>query len=124
MARRRDPVHPALRTLHCTPRDSVDALLASWDERRPDLDFAPVAVVARLGRVRDHLDAGLGQVFAAHALSAPSFGVLVTLARIDRGGGVSQRRLMDELGLTSGTVSVRMSQLVRDGLVDRRPDPR
>ena len=50
--------------------------------------------------------------------------MLVTLARIDRGGGVSQRRLMDELGLTSGTVSVRMSQLVRDGLVDRRPDPR
>ena len=74
MARRRDPVHPALRTLHCTPRDSVDALLASWDERRPDLDFSPVAVVARLGRVRDHLDAGLGQVFAAHGLSAPSFG--------------------------------------------------
>src|SRR4051794_38068053 len=30
---------------------------------------------------------------------------------------------MDELGLTSGTVSVRMNQLVRDGLVDRRPDP-
>src|SRR3954453_14816980 len=109
--------------LHCTPRDSVDALLASWQQHRSDLDFGPVAVVARLARVRGHIDAELDDVFAAHGLSAPSFGVLVTLARVDEGRGVSQRRLMDELGLTSGTVSVRMDRLVAQGLVDRRPDP-
>jgi DNA-binding MarR family transcriptional regulator len=108
---------------HCTPRDSVDALLASWDARRPDLDFAPVGVVARLARVRGHIDAALDENFAAHGLSAANFGVLVTLARIEDEGGVSQRRLMDELGLTSGTISVRMDRLVEEGLVDRRPDP-
>jgi DNA-binding MarR family transcriptional regulator len=107
----------------CTPRDSVDALLGSWDERRPELDFRPVAVVARMARVRAHIDAELDAVFAAHGLTAPSFAVLVTLARVDDGGGVTQRRLMDELGLTSGTISVRMDRLVREGLVDRRPDP-
>ena len=110
-------------SLHCTPRDSVDALLASWHSRRPDLDFSPVAVVSRLGRVRAHIDAELDGVFAAHGLSAPSFAVLVTLARVDDGDGVSQRRLMGELGLTSGTISVRMDRLVAEGLVDRRPDP-
>jgi DNA-binding MarR family transcriptional regulator len=108
---------------HCTPRDSVDALLASWHARRPDLDFAPVGVVARLARVRGHIDAALDENFAAHGLSAANFGVLVTLARIEDEGGVSQRRLMDELGLTSGTISVRMDRLVEEGLVDRRPDP-
>lgn len=36
---------------------------------------------------------------------------------------MSQRRLMDELGLTSGTISVRMDRLVEEGLVARRPDP-
>jgi DNA-binding MarR family transcriptional regulator len=118
MARSRDPGRP-----RCTPRDSVDALLASWHERRPDLDFSSVAIVARLGRVRGRIDAELDRVFAEHGLTAPSFGVLVTLARIDRGGGVTQRRLMDELGLTSGTISVRMDRLVAEGLVDRRPDP-
>jgi DNA-binding MarR family transcriptional regulator len=30
---------------------------------------------------------------------------------------------MDELGLTSGTISVRMDRLVAQGLVDRRADP-
>jgi DNA-binding MarR family transcriptional regulator len=106
-----------------TPRDSVDALLSSWAERRSDLDFSPVAIVARLGRIRSHMDAEIEGVLAAHALTAPGFAVLVTLARVDDGGGVSQRRLMDELGLTSGTVSVRMDRLVADGLVGRRPDP-
>jgi DNA-binding MarR family transcriptional regulator len=115
-----DTAHHAL---HCTPRDSVDALLASWQQRRSDLDFGPVAVIARLARIRAHIDAELDGVFTAHRLTAPSFGVLVTLARVDDGGGVSQRRLMDELRLTSGTISVRMDRLVAQGLVNRRADP-
>jgi DNA-binding MarR family transcriptional regulator len=107
----------------CVPRDSVDALLASWQRKRPDLDFSPVGIVARLGRVRGHVDRELDPVFDAHGLSGASFGVLVTLARIEDEGGVSQRRLMDELGLTSGTISVRMDRLAEQGLVQRRPDP-
>jgi DNA-binding MarR family transcriptional regulator len=108
---------------HCLPRDSVDALLASWHERRPDLDFTPVGVVSRLARARSHIDAELDRVFVAHRLGSASFAVLVTLARISDDRGVSQRRLMDELGLTSGTVSVRMDRLVEGGLVERRLDP-
>src|SRR3954453_19178886 len=123
MARRRDTTAEASGALRCAPRDSVDALLASWRDRRSDLDFSPVAVISRLGRVRGHIDAQLDDLFAAHGLNAPTFGVLVTLARVDDGGGVSQRRLMDELGLTSGTISVRMDRLVAQGLVDRRADP-
>src|SRR4051794_21399533 len=100
--------------------DSVDALLASWHERRPDLDFSPVAVISRLARVRGYITGELDRVYAAHGLGAATFGVLVTLARI---GEVSQRRLMDDLGLTSGTISVRIDRLVEEGLVIRRPDP-
>src|SRR5215208_498101 len=108
---------------HCTPRDSVDVLLGSWRERRPDLDFSAVAVIARVGRVRGHVEDVLDEVFRAHGLGAASFAVLVTLARIGGDVGVSQRRLMDELALTSGTISVRMDRLVGQGLVERRPDP-
>jgi DNA-binding MarR family transcriptional regulator len=105
------------------PPDSVDRLLADWRRVRPELDFSPVAIVGRLSRLRLHLDAALDAVFAAHGLTAPSFAVLVTLARLDAPGGVSQRRLMDELGLTSGTISVRMDRLVELGLIERKPDP-
>jgi DNA-binding MarR family transcriptional regulator len=103
--------------------DSVDALLASWAKARPDLDMGPVAVVSRLQRVRAHLDRELESVFEDFGLSAPSFAVLVTLSRIAGEGGVSQRRLADQLGLTPGTVSVRIDQLVRQGLVERTADP-
>ncbi|MBJ7454927.1 MAG: MarR family transcriptional regulator [Thermoleophilia bacterium] len=103
----------------CIPRDSVDQLLAAWEAARPDLDFAPVAVVSRLGRVRAHVDREVEALFARHGISGPGFAVLVTLTRLQEPGGVPQRRLMDELGLTSGTVSVRIDRLVADGLVAR-----
>src|SRR5216683_1926654 len=109
--------------LACAPRDSVDALLQSWAERRPDLDFRPVGVITRLTRVRAHLDAELEEVFAESGLTGPSFAALVTLARITGEHGVSQRRLADELGLTPGTVSVRVDRLVEQGLALRTPDP-
>ena len=34
-----------------------------------------------------------------------------------------QARLMDALGLTSGTVSVRLERLEKSGIVTREPDP-
>jgi len=107
----------------CLPRDSVDALQASWLRRRPDLDFDPLGVCARLTRVRTHVDVEVERVLTAHGLSPATFAVLITLARVGDGAGVSQRRLMDELGLTSGTISLRMNKLVEEGLIERREDP-
>ena len=109
--------------LACVPRDSVDAMLESWAEHRPDLDFRPVGVITRLARVRAHLDGELEEVFAESGLTGPLFSALVTLARIADERGVSQRRLAGELGLTPGTVSVRVDRLVEQGLAVRTPDP-
>jgi DNA-binding MarR family transcriptional regulator len=107
----------------CSPRDSVDALLDSWARSQPDLDFRSVAPITRLLRLRSHIDAELESVFRAYGLSPPDFGALVTLARISGAGGVSQHRLADELGLTSGTISVRIDRLVSQGLAERKADP-
>src|SRR3954451_385984 len=104
-------------------RDSVDALVEDWRGKRDDLDFEPLQEIRRLGRLRSHVDAELARVFDAYGLGGATFGVLVTLARLDEPDGVSQRRLMDELGLTSGTISVRMDRLVGEGLVHRDADP-
>jgi hypothetical protein len=43
-----------------TSRDRVDQVLLEWDRERPDLDFAPVGVITRLGRARTYLDAASG----------------------------------------------------------------
>jgi DNA-binding MarR family transcriptional regulator len=105
------------------PQDSVDRLLASWSATRPDLDLSPVAVIARLNRLRRIVDAELAATFAEYGLDGPDFAALVTLRRLDQPGGVTQRRLMRELNLSSGTVSVRIERLADRGLVSRATDP-
>jgi DNA-binding MarR family transcriptional regulator len=105
------------------PLDSVDRLVAEWRAVRPDLDFAPVEVVTRIRRLRTHLDAALEAALAACGLSSPVFGVLSALRRQGPPFQLSQRALMERLGLTSGTVSVRVDQLVELGLVTRQTDP-
>ena len=106
-----------------TARDRVNRVLLDWDRERPDLDFAPVAVVSRLGRARSYLDAELAAVFARLGLTSADFGVISTLRRSGPPYTMPQARLMDALGLTSGTVSVRLDRLEQRGIVSRKPDP-
>jgi DNA-binding MarR family transcriptional regulator len=103
--------------------DSIDRLVAEWRAVRSDLDFSPVEVVSRLRRVRAYVDAALEGTLAACGLSSPAFGVLSALRRQGPPFQLSQRALMDRLGLTSGTVSVRIDQLVDLGMVTRQADP-
>jgi DNA-binding MarR family transcriptional regulator len=103
--------------------DSVDHVLADWARERPDLDFTPVGVVTRLARVRGYLDAAVAAVFAGFGLTAADFLVIVTLRRSGAPYRMPQARLMDALGLTSGTVSVRLDRLERRGIVTRTHDP-
>jgi DNA-binding MarR family transcriptional regulator len=104
-------------------RDSVDRILLAWERERPDLDFTPVGVVTRLARVRAHLDSAVGSVFARYGLTAADFGVIITLRRAGDPFSMPQARLMDALGLTSGTVSVRLDRLAKSGVVTREADP-
>ncbi|WP_163509716.1 MarR family winged helix-turn-helix transcriptional regulator [Fodinicola acaciae] len=102
--------------------DSIARVLAGWRANRPDLQVDPIAVTARLARLRTKIGAELERVFASHGLTGPGFAVLATIVRLG-GRPLSQKRLMAELDLTAGTVSVRIDRLVKDQLVVRRPDP-
>jgi len=104
-------------------RDGVDQLLLDWARERPDLDFTPVGVITRLARARTYLDAELRAVFARFGLTAADFAVIITLRRSGPPYTMPQARLMDALGLTSGTVSVRLDRLEHSQVVSREPDP-
>ncbi len=103
--------------------DSVDRLLQDWARERPDLDFQPVAVVTRLARLRRHLDAGLQHVFDRYDLTAADFTVIVSLRRAGAPYRLAQAELIAQLGLTSGTMSVRVDRLVSRGVVVRNDHP-
>ena len=103
--------------------DDTDRVIHQWARVRPDLDVSSIGVIARLARLDAIIDEEMEAFFAEHVVSKPTFSLLVALVRIDQPGGVSQRRLANEMRLTPGTVSARVDRMVRDGLVARALDP-
>lgn len=104
-------------------RDHTDWLLEGWAQQHPDLNVAPIAVITRLGRLLSYLQPEIASVFERVGLTTPSFAVIATLRRTGPPYQRSQRALMDALQLTGGTISVRIDRLVKEGIVERLPDP-
>jgi DNA-binding MarR family transcriptional regulator len=105
------------------PEDHVSRVIAEWREERPDLPVDPLGIINRACRLATHFMTAIHNVLAGSGVSAADFAVLATLRRAGHPYRLSQRQLMTELGLTSGTISVRIDQLTRRGLVRRDPDP-
>lgn len=103
--------------------DSVDRILAEWREERPDLPVDPVGVVNRVARLRARFDDELSGLFARYDLTLADFTVLAALRRSGPPFTLPQGDLMTRLGLTSGTVSVRLGRLAGKGVVARAPHP-
>lgn len=102
-------------------QDSVDRIVAEWGIERPDLPMAPIEVLTRLSRVRTRVDEELAKVFARFDLTSADFTVIAALRRAGQPYTLPQSVLMGRLGLTSGTVSVRLSRLEDKGVVTRAP---
>jgi DNA-binding MarR family transcriptional regulator len=105
------------------PDDYVSRLIAEWRKEWPGLPVDPVGVIYRVTRLAAHFSAEVERAFSGSGISGADFSVL---AHLRRSGGAyrrGQRQLMDALRLTSGTISVRIDRLERNGLVRRDPDP-
>ena len=103
--------------------DEVDALVAAWKRERPDLDVTPLHVLSRVSRLSRHLDIARRAAFAEHDLEASEFDVLAALRRAGEPYALSPGQLVDQLLVTSGTMTNRIDRLEGKGLVRREPDP-
>ena len=103
--------------------DHVDRVLAEWAEVRPDLDTAPAAVVARLGRATAYIDAGVNAGLAEFGLTRGSWDVLASLRRNGPPYRLSPTQLYRAVMRSSGAMTHRLFGLERAGLVRRVPDP-
>jgi len=105
--------------------DRVDDTLRQWQQRRPDLDTAALAVVSRLLRASHHLQAKLDDIAAAYGLSHQGdLDVLTDLYRADPDRGLTPTELAEALLLTAGGMTVRLHRLEGAGLISRTPNPR
>ena len=103
--------------------DEVDRIVEAWSRERPDLDFAPLQVLSRVGRLAKHLDRARRSAFAASGLESWEFDVLSALRRAGTPYELSPKALLQQTLVSSGTMTTRIDRLVDRPLVERRTDP-
>lgn len=103
--------------------DHVDRILAQWNRERPDLDVEPMGLLGRLARLRTHLARETEKALAAHGLNAASFDVLATLRRAGPPYRLSPGDLLATTMVSSGTMTNRLDQLEKAGLIERAHNP-
>ena len=103
--------------------DEVDRIVEDWSRERPDVDFAPLQVLSRVGRLAKHLDRARRQAFAASGLEPWEFDVLAALRRAGAPYQLSPKALLQQTLVSSGTMTNRIDRLVERRLVERRTDP-
>ena len=103
--------------------DEVDRIVDDWSRERPDVDFAPMHVLSRVGRLSKHLDRARRQAFAASGLEPWEFDVLAALRRAGSPYQLSPKALLQQTLVSSGTMTNRIDRLVERRLVERRTDP-
>ena len=102
--------------------DHVDRAVQLWKVERPDYDLAPVEIIGRAGRIMEHVDRALEAKFEEFQISRATFDVLAALRRNGKPYKLTQRELMRSLFRTSGSMSLRIDSLQKQGLVERTPD--
>lgn len=105
------------------PHDEVDQIVSAWILQRPDLDVRPMHVLSRVSRLARYLDLKRRDVFAAHQLEPWEFDVLASLRRAGTPYALTPGALMNELLVSSGTMTNRVDRLESRGLVSRSPSP-
>lgn len=103
--------------------DEVDRIVAAWRTERPDLDFSPLEVLSRVGRLSRMLDRARRQAFNRSELDSWEFDVLAALRRAGSPYQLSPKALLQQTLVSSGAMTNRIDRLVERGLVERREDP-
>ncbi|WP_034091432.1 MarR family winged helix-turn-helix transcriptional regulator [Streptacidiphilus albus] len=102
--------------------DVVAAVLRQWQQLRPDLDTAPMALIGRLNRCSALLQQAADAPLIAAGLTRPEFDILGTLRRVDR--DLTPSQLARETFASGAAITKRVRLLAERGLIERRPDGR
>jgi len=103
--------------------DRVDKVIEQWNQARPDLNVRSMSLVGRFKRITQHLSQEMAKTYAEHGLNPASFDVLATLRRSGPPYALSPNNLLATMMVTSGTMTNRIDQLSKTGLVQRMQNP-
>lgn len=98
-------------------------IAAQWRAARPDIDTSAMGPLGRLARATKRIFAVQEQTFDKHGINMAGFDVLSALRRSGEPYALSAGDLMASMMITSGTMTNRIDQLEKIGLVRRCSDP-
>ncbi|MCF2586219.1 MarR family winged helix-turn-helix transcriptional regulator [Brevibacterium sp. UCMA 11752] len=101
--------------------DYIDEVRGQWDAIFPGLDTSMVALMGRISRIAQVVQARSDAVLAAQGITRGEFDVISLLAR--HGGTLSPTRVSTELIISGAGVTKRLKRLASAGLITRIPDP-
>jgi DNA-binding MarR family transcriptional regulator len=105
------------------PQDHVDEIVAQWQNERPDLNVAPLALYGRLFRIVHLSDDALTKGLAPFGLRPGWFDLLAALRRAGAPYELNPTQLMFATLLSSSGMTKRLDRMESAGLIERRPDP-
>lgn len=119
------PCHPGDGDNRVMPpqNDEVDRIVSSWNRERPDLDFSPLEVLSRVGRLAKLLERARKNAFTKSKIEAWEFDVLAALRREGHPYQLSPKALLQQTLVSSGTMTNRIDRLVERDFVRRLVDP-
>jgi len=100
------------------PPDSVSRELGDWMAELGDIDPAIEATRLRVAKLARLLERNLVRIAAHHDLAMGDWEALSYLQRSGAPYEAAPKALARELGVTSGTMSVRIERLIQAGLVE------
>ncbi len=103
--------------------DEIDKIRDQWAQQRPDINTEPMELIGRLLRISHHLSQKMSATFSKHGLTGADFDVLATLLRSGKPHALSPNQLLATMMITSGTMTNRIDQLEKKGLVRRIQNP-
>jgi DNA-binding MarR family transcriptional regulator len=103
--------------------DKVDNIIKQWNIERSDLDVSSMELIGRIKRINQFLCQEMAKTFSEHGLNLANFDVLATLRRSGPPYALSPNDLIASTMVTSGTMTNRIDQLTKVGLVERVKNP-
>jgi DNA-binding MarR family transcriptional regulator len=103
--------------------DRIDRLVGQWAAERPDLDLDTMGLVARLLHVARLAGMRIDAFAASQGLTRGEGDVLFTLRRAGPPYRLSPSALAESLLVATGTMTNRLDNLERRGVVRRIPNP-
>lgn len=100
-------------------QDAVDKIIQQWKTEGIETDLTPMETIGRIARLHTLMDKRLEATFALFGLNRGEFDVLATLRRSGAPFTLSPTELFDTLMVTSGTMTNRLTNLEKRGLILR-----